>query len=45
MGEGEPKYLNSPETRLFDKKPQPLQLKLCQNHQEKFMPICGVIWM
>ena len=33
-GQGEPKYLNSPETKIFDKKPEPVRIKCGQDFQK-----------
>ena len=40
MGEGEPKYLNSPETRIFDKSRNLFGLNLARTSRKKSLIIC-----
>ncbi len=40
MGEGKPKYLNSPETRLFDKSRNLFGLNFARTSREKYILIC-----
>lgn len=40
MGEGEPKYLNSPETKVFDKSRNLFGLNYARRSREKYMLLC-----
>ncbi|MCD7708680.1 MAG: DNA primase [Clostridiales bacterium] len=40
MGEGEPKYLNSPETRIFDKSHNLFGLHIAHRSRKNFMLLC-----
>ena len=40
MGDGEPKYLNSPETKLFDKSRNLFALNFARRSRESYLILC-----
>ena len=40
MGQGEPKYLNSPETKIFDKSRIPVWINVARTSRKPYLIIC-----